>query len=124
MLNSQSQTGQDPKKNGKSRQEEGILRSILESSPEAVWAVDKDLQLVEFNRVFIQRMADLGTEGVVRGDSALMPSVDEEENLRWLTAYQEVCNGTSTTLWSSMSVDQEIKYYKNTLTPLQISPTH
>ncbi|AHM60780.1 signal transduction histidine kinase [Flammeovirgaceae bacterium 311] len=59
------------------------IRSILDNSPTAIWMVDRNFKLLDYNKAFINLLQLLYQKEPFRGMN-LMASVPEKERLSWL----------------------------------------
>jgi PAS domain S-box-containing protein len=102
------------------RESEAVKRQALESSPDAVFAIDREYRLLFNNRRHQRALIDSGGHPLEIGDNILLPAYPREWRERWRTAYDRALRGEELRLeWEWMPPDQRPQAIENSLTPLR-----
>ncbi|MBS1531137.1 MAG: PAS domain S-box protein, partial [Bacteroidetes bacterium] len=107
--------------------EEGILvetilhqEAIINCTPDLIWSVDKNLQIIIANQAFSDSIKSITGAAVRRGDEVLIAAFGSEQLDKWRSYYLRALNGEQFTVKEHAynPVKQATEYSLISLTPL------
>jgi PAS domain S-box-containing protein len=102
------------------QESEAVRRQALESSPDAVFAIDREYRLLFNNRRHQRALTDSGGHPLQMGDNVLLPAYPSEWRERWRTVFDRALRGEELRLeWEWTTPDQRPQAIENSLTPLR-----
>lgn len=93
-------------------EKEGNLRSIIENNSSAIWLVDSQYTMIDFNSTFGDSWREtFGTE-VQKGVSIVDQTTIEEFKLVWVPRYDAALKGETTTYYDQYKISDELRHFE------------
>lgn len=94
-----------------------VLRSIIESSTESIWAVNTQLKLRYANSKFVKYCQNASGKNIGIGDH-ILDFVPEEKRTFWDTIYQKAFNGEFVEINDSYKTQKNTEHFKVNVNPV------
>jgi len=88
------------------------LRSILDNSDNSIWLIDKQYNLVEFNKIFSDQWELVFGHKLKRGEHIIDVIPTKELKEKWTNRYDEVLKGKPMQFLDEFEFDGETKYFE------------
>lgn len=99
------------------REKKAILKSIMESSSEGIWAIDLQERLLYANTAFFDRFESIHKRKVVLGES-ILDQFEGEFLQSWRKNYQKVFNGESISLEERFDLEGKVIVLETIIQPI------
>ncbi len=102
------------------RQSKAQLTAMIENRVEAIWSIDTNLNLVSFNKPFIQGFKRLYNQDLLKG-TLVTSGLNEKSAAEWTGRYEECLEGKSLRFVEKYDLDGNLVFVEYTGNPVRLS---